>query len=138
MVLAYSIVFGCSLLLSLLLTWGIREKTRSTAWLMRRHLARHHLHVTPKPRLGGIAVFLALVASVAISIPVMCGFGVAFAVSVRSFFPLLLSTTLICALGVIDDLYGLDHRWKFTGQIVSSALFVYLEFRGLAAGGWLS
>jgi UDP-GlcNAc:undecaprenyl-phosphate GlcNAc-1-phosphate transferase len=137
MVLAHSIIFIHGLLLGLLLTWCIREKTKASAWLMRRHLARHHLHVTPKPRLGGIAVFLGVTFSVVISILLIRVFRVHIEASALSLFHLLLATGLICALGVIDDLYALNHRWKFTGQIISGALFVYLEFSDLAFSGLL-
>lgn len=140
MVLAHSIIFFHGLLLGLLLTRWIREKTKSSRWLMRRHLARHHLHVILKPRLGGVAIFLGVALTVAFSILLMRVLSIDVLVSVRSLVHLLLATGLICALGVIDDLYPLNHRWKFAGQIISSALFVYFEFTVLAVTGpllWL-
>jgi UDP-GlcNAc:undecaprenyl-phosphate GlcNAc-1-phosphate transferase len=138
MVLAHGILFLHGLLLGLLLTWCIRERTKSSAWLMRRHLARHHLHVVPKPRFGGVGVFVGVTATVAISLFVLRVFSID--LPVRSLLHLLLTTGLICALGVVDDLYALNHRWKFSGQIIAGALFVYLEFSDRAFGGpwsWL-
>jgi UDP-GlcNAc:undecaprenyl-phosphate/decaprenyl-phosphate GlcNAc-1-phosphate transferase len=81
------------------------------------------VHVIPTPRGGGVAMYL----------------GVAAAVLVASRLPALQRTFddsqtaavlvaggLICALGVIDDKFGLDALTKLTGQIAAAGVMVLL------------
>lgn len=115
-------IFAASLLLSFVLTRYVRNLAAAHGWVA-PPVADRHLHSTPLPRLGGIAIFLAFAVS----------FGVALALA--RFVPTLgvslglhgLSTILVPAflvflLGVYDDLRGVGAYFKFTVQAIAGSL----------------
>lgn len=83
------------------------------------------MHDTPTPRLGGVAMFIGILAGV---------FTVMF-VTPESFEPvlqnlgqvwaLIASMTIIVVVGVLDDLFDLDWMLKLGAQIVASALLAW-------------
>ena len=69
------------------------------------------VHAEPTPRLGGLAMFLGLLAGMLLSskLPMMREVFP----HTREWFGLLAGCTLIVALGVVDDRFGLDAPTKF-------------------------
>ena len=65
-------------------------------------------HLTPMPRLGGIAIFLAFLFSAIIYAPIDD--------ALRG---MLAGSLIIFATGVVDDLNGLSARGKFAGQVAA-------------------
>ncbi len=100
------------------------------------HPGGRHIHRSPVPRLGGLAVYLAFVAAVLVGLPVEHPIHVAhethrFVITVpytpaihRPMLGLLLGTTLITLLGVIDDVRGVLPITKLLGQIFSAAVLL--------------
>jgi UDP-GlcNAc:undecaprenyl-phosphate GlcNAc-1-phosphate transferase len=81
------------------------------------------VHVIPTPRGGGVAMYLGVAAAilVATQLPALQ----------RTFddsetMAVLVAGGLICALGVIDDRWGLDALTKLTGQIAAAGVMVLL------------
>ncbi|WP_062297727.1 MraY family glycosyltransferase [Demequina maris] len=83
------------------------------------------VHTTPIPRLGGIAIFLgiAVAGSVASAIPFL--FPVFEAG--REAWAVLAAAAIVCALGMIDDIFDLDWMAKLAGQFLAGLV--------LASGG---
>ena len=73
------------------------------------------VHLTPMPRLGGIAIFLAFLFSCVIFLPIDD--------RIRG---MLAGTLVIFATGVVDDLHGLDSRSKFAGQISACLITILI------------
>jgi UDP-GlcNAc:undecaprenyl-phosphate GlcNAc-1-phosphate transferase len=95
-----------------------------------------HIHRTPIPRLGGIAVYLAFVVAVLAGLPVERPIHVTHAPALlvvtipytpaidRPIIGLLLGTTLVTIVGVIDDARGISPLAKLVGQIASAAILL--------------
>lgn len=71
------------------------------------------LHSLPTPRLGGIAIFLAFLFSALI-----------FAPQTMLFRGLMAGGLVVFVTGIADDLYGLQSRQKFFGQIFASLVTI--------------
>ncbi len=81
------------------------------------------VHVIPTPRGGGVAMYLGVAAAVLVAtrLPALQ----------RTFddsqtAAVLMAGGLICALGVLDDKFGLDALTKLTGQIAAAGVMVLL------------
>ena len=88
---------------------------------------------------GGVAVLFSVIASVAIvlnAFPVLnqivCGTHISFSIG------LLLSSSLIVIVGLVDDRYGLRGRQKLLGQMVAAFVLVMsgLVVRNVEVFGW--
>lgn len=121
MIRLYLTGFLFSILLSLGLTWLFRE-IASAMGLARPPIADHHVHTYPVPRLGGVAVYLAIVSA--------CGF---FMISGRLMVlpslpslsgvaAILVPATVIFTLGVYDDSRGATPRLKLTIEVLAAIL----------------
>ncbi|MFH0905618.1 MAG: MraY family glycosyltransferase [bacterium] len=82
------------------------------------------VHTIPVPRLGGIALILAI----AIALMVVFGFD-------SRIYGLLIGAVLILGLGLLDDLYDLPPLVKLLGQICVAAIVVSF---GITIGGTLT
>jgi len=87
------------------------------------------MHAEPKPRIGGIAVYLGLVFALFVSI----GFALHTtlfhsAVDTQDFFGLLFGGTLIMLVGVWDDVMGMRPRSKFLAQVVVAIVSMLYGF----------
>lgn len=94
------------------------------------------VHFRPIPRMGGLAIYLAFILSVLVFMPMdgkMIG--------------LILGSSLIVLLGIIDDTRGLSATAKMGGQIAAAIILVLFGFRiewltsplgGMIYLGWLS
>ncbi len=87
------------------------------------------MHAEPKPRIGGIAVYLGLVFALFVAI----GFALHTTLFHRAndtqdFFGLLFGSTLIMLVGVWDDVMGMRPRNKFLAQIVVAIVSMVYGF----------
>ena len=80
------------------------------------------VHVTPIPRLGGVAMFFGLFTAIAVAyrIPYL-----ARVVSDGGAWAVVLGAGLVCALGVVDDLWDLDWMTKLVGQILAAGIMAW-------------
>jgi UDP-GlcNAc:undecaprenyl-phosphate GlcNAc-1-phosphate transferase len=115
--------------------------TPAVEWLATRcgvlaHPGGRHIHRTPVPRLGGIAVYGGFLAAVFAGLPIDRGIRItadAHRVLItipfipafdRPVFGVLLGATLITLLGVADDIRGLSPLQKLAGQIAAALALI--------------
>jgi len=93
------------------------------------------VHTVPIPRMGGTAMLLGFVAAF-ITAGQMPFLSQVFAHN-RAPFGVLLGATAVCALGVADDLWGLDALTKLAGQALAAGLMAWqgIELAYLPAAG---
>jgi UDP-GlcNAc:undecaprenyl-phosphate GlcNAc-1-phosphate transferase len=115
-------IFAASLLLSFIFTRYVRNIATARGWLAAPSADRH-LHSTPLPRLGGIAIFLAFAVSFGVALSVAAWFPkLGLNASFRGLSTILLPALLIFSLGVYDDLRGVGPYFKFTVQAIAGSL----------------
>lgn len=118
-------IFFLSLLFAFVLTRYVRDFATRRGWVAVPSQERH-LHSTPLPRLGGVAIFV----SFSLSMLVVAVFDWRYPHS-RFVFPLqtlltiLLPASLIFLLGVYDDIYNAGPYLKFSVQSVAAAMLFY-------------
>ncbi|MEX2560998.1 MAG: MraY family glycosyltransferase, partial [Pirellulales bacterium] len=135
-----AVAFAVSLSASLLLT----PLARRLAWRVRavdQGDGQRKLHPEPVPLLGGLALYLALLAAaLVISMAGLAAMRWPLAP------PLFCSAGAICLVGCLDDFAGLRVRWKLLGQVMATLPLVLAGFAvervdvgGLSLDlGWLS
>lgn len=79
------------------------------------------VHTVPIPRLGGVAMFAGFFTAMAVAsqVPFLDG------VIDRSAWGVVLGAGLVCALGVVDDLWDLDWMTKLSGQILAAGIMAW-------------
>jgi len=115
-------IFATSVLLSFVLTRHVRNLATARGWLAPPALDRH-LHHTPLPRLGGIAIFAAFILSGALALLVGWldpSLNVGF--SWRTLGTILLPGVLIFLLGVYDDVRPVGPYLKFGVQALAGLM----------------
>jgi UDP-GlcNAc:undecaprenyl-phosphate GlcNAc-1-phosphate transferase len=82
------------------------------------------VHSSPTPRLGGLGIFLGLLASLvfASQLPLM---QTVFDRSTGTAWALLASMFVIVGVGIVDDRWGLDAPTKFAGQVLAAGILAY-------------
>lgn len=85
------------------------------------------VHSTPKPRLGGIAMYLGFLVAIGVASQIQ-QFHLVFAQPERVW-AIIGATTLIVVIGVLDDVVDLDWMTKLGGQMISA---VILAWQGVA------
>jgi UDP-GlcNAc:undecaprenyl-phosphate GlcNAc-1-phosphate transferase len=115
-------IFFLSLLLAFVFTRTVRDFASRRGWVATPSQERH-LHSTPLPRLGGVAIFISfslslLVAAIVASLVP----GVHAAFSLKTLLTILAPATLIFLLGIYDDLYSVGPYVKFAVQAVAATV----------------
>jgi UDP-GlcNAc:undecaprenyl-phosphate/decaprenyl-phosphate GlcNAc-1-phosphate transferase len=115
-------IFALSLTLSFVLTRYVRNVASQRGWLALPSFGRH-LHETPLPRLGGVAIFLAFLLSVGTAVVIGGRFRtLEFGFSARSLVTIFLPGLLIFLLGVYDDVRPVGPYVKFTVQALAGSM----------------
>lgn len=117
---SYPLLFVGAFLSSLLLTPLVRWQARRWAIFDHPDDVRR-VHQTPLPRLGGVALYLAVMLAWATCAVLDPGWF--------SLWKVLLPASLIFWLGAVDDVFGVSERWKLFVPAVSAALLHVLGFR---------
>ena len=122
MIIAYLAAFAAALFLSFILTRYVRDVANRRGWVTPPALDRH-LHSRPLPRLGGIAIFLSFLASLAVALLLLRHNPAdSFTFSGRTVITILLSGGLVFLLGVYDDLHSASPWIKFAVQTAAAAI----------------
>src|SRR5690242_298007 len=127
LLIAVALFFG-ALLFSLLFTRKVRSLAVSHHWA-NGPVQRHHVHTTPIPRFGGVAVygtFLALILLLELASRVF-RFAVGF--SPRTVLWVIVPATLVFLVGVADDIWSVTPRCKFAVQILAALILFLGDFR---------
>ncbi len=115
-------LFAFSLVLSFVATREVRDIAIRRGWVSTPQGGRH-LHETARPRLGGVAIFLAF----SLSLILWLGLSLIFPRLVAGVVPttllrIYLPACLIFGLGIYDDLYGAGPYLKFVVQAIAAAM----------------
>jgi UDP-GlcNAc:undecaprenyl-phosphate GlcNAc-1-phosphate transferase len=123
--LAFFAIFFLSLLFSFVLTRYVRDFASRRGWVAIPSHERH-LHSSPLPRLGGVAIFISFsltmlaVAGMAHYIPSLHS-----TFTPKTLLTILAPATLVFLLGVYDDLYSVGPYAKFAVQgLAATMLFM--------------
>jgi UDP-GlcNAc:undecaprenyl-phosphate GlcNAc-1-phosphate transferase len=115
-------MFAVSVLLSFVFTRQVRNQASLRGWVSVPASSRH-LHSSPLPRLGGIAIFASFLVSIACTILISRHFAsLSFGFSRRSLLSILVPGSLIFLLGVYDDLRGVGPYVKFAVQGIAGVM----------------
>jgi UDP-GlcNAc:undecaprenyl-phosphate/decaprenyl-phosphate GlcNAc-1-phosphate transferase len=117
----YALIFLSSLILSLILTRYVRTSAHAHGWLEPPQLDRH-VHTTPIPRIGGVAIYVSFTAVIVVALLVQRALGPSFLPPIKSYLVLLGSALIIFLLGLVDDLYGVGPYGKFLVQAVAATI----------------
>jgi UDP-GlcNAc:undecaprenyl-phosphate GlcNAc-1-phosphate transferase len=115
-------IFFLSLLFSFALTRYVRDFASRRGWVAAPSHDRH-LHASPLPRLGGVAIFisfsLSIVAAAAIAsyVPHLHA-----AFSLKTLLTILMPASLVFLLGVYDDIYSVGPYVKFAVQALAATM----------------
>ncbi len=115
-------LFAFSLAVSFVATRQVRDMATRRGWLSLPQHGRH-IHESPLPRLGGVAIFLAFSASLSVWLGLSLIFprvvdGLAPTTLLRIYVP----ACLIFCLGIYDDLHGAGPYLKFAVQAIAGAM----------------
>ncbi len=121
MTVLYFGIFGLSLLLSFVLTRMVRRGATARGWLWPAH--DRHMHQTPLPRLGGVAIYLSFLISIAVAwIANRYFHEFISAPSFGKVLTILIPGTLIFLLGIYDDIRSVGPYFKFAVQAVAAVI----------------
>jgi len=103
------------------------------------HPGERHIHESPTPSWGGMAIVAGFIISVAVSFLLSS----AQHLPSRQFTGLILGAVLVTAMGAVDDRFHLPARFKFAGQILAAALLPIFGagikvVSNPLGGGWLA
>ncbi len=130
----YLVIFGIALGVTYLLSSIARQLAQRYGAVAR--VRERDVHAIPTPYFGGPALLAGLLAAyiAATTLPFLSGGNDALFADVRA---VLVGGTVICLVGVIDDLFELDALSKFAGQVLAGVIavamglhFVYLPLPG--------
>jgi UDP-GlcNAc:undecaprenyl-phosphate/decaprenyl-phosphate GlcNAc-1-phosphate transferase len=115
-------LFVSALLFAFVLTRYVRDFANSHGWVAVPSQERH-LHSTPLPRLGGVAIFLSFSACMAIAwIWAVRHPQLHSPRFLRTMLTILIPAGLVFLLGVYDDLRGVGPYFKFAVQAVAATM----------------
>lgn len=115
-------VFFLSLASSFVLTRYVRDYATARGWVMVPSGGRH-LHNSPLPRLGGIAIFVSFSVSIAVSLLLAAhNPDLHSAFSFKILITILVPSSLIFLLGVYDDVYDAGPYLKFSVQAIGATM----------------
>jgi UDP-GlcNAc:undecaprenyl-phosphate GlcNAc-1-phosphate transferase len=137
----YVIVAGVAALVTLALTPLVRRI--ATRYGLVDEPGGRKVHTKPIPRVGGIAMFVGVMAAIGVEAAgeAFMGWTPYLLAADGPFIGALIGMTMIFALGVLDDIVTLEPKWKFLGQIVAATVVaaagLRVDFVGNPFGGGL-
>ncbi|MFV0319890.1 MAG: MraY family glycosyltransferase [Microbacterium sp.] len=137
----FTILFTATI--ALVLSWAVWRL--SLRFKLYPGIRERDVHKTPTPRLGGVAMYLAILAAFAVSAAIPY-----FAIiwdDPATMYAIIGATTLIVLVGIADDLWDLDWMIKIGAQFAAAGIIAWfggLQILSLPIGGmtvvssWLS
>jgi len=128
----FTILFTAAMTLSL--AWAVWQL--SLRYKLYPGIRERDVHKNPTPRLGGVAIYLAIVAAIAVS--AANPFFEIFWVNPRPVLAILVASTIIVLVGVADDLWDLDWMIKLGAQFLAAGVIAWfgeLQIYSLPIGG---
>lgn len=127
------IIFAASVVVSAVLTRGIRNLALARGWVDKPDTGRH-IHRTPVPRLGGVAIFTAVAVITGIALAVWGAMGLPSLLPLKTALALVGPAALIFLMGLYDDVRDLPPKAKFSIEILA-ALWLYFQGFGVRKFG---
>jgi UDP-GlcNAc:undecaprenyl-phosphate GlcNAc-1-phosphate transferase len=119
---AFFSIFFLSLLFSFVLTRYVRDFASQSGWVAVPSQERH-LHSTPLPRLGGVAIFISFALSMLVAALLSAYFpSLHSAVPLKTLLTILAPASVVFFLGVYDDLYTVGPYVKFAVQALAATM----------------
>lgn len=119
--LAYVTVVAVAALVTAAASWGVLRLSRR--FRLAPEVRARDVHTAPTPRLGGVAMFLGIIAAFLVA-GTQQEFASLFEQS-NQMWALLGSCAIIAVVGVLDDLLDLDWMIKLAAQLVASGLLAW-------------
>lgn len=117
-------IFLLSLLGSFVLTRYVRDFATVRGWVAIPTQERH-LHKSPLPRLGGVAIFLSFSVSVGTAVALALNRPGSHSFTLKTVLTILAPASLVFLLGVYDDIRGVGPYFKFGVQGVAAAMLFF-------------
>lgn len=129
----YALLVGVSAVVTYVLALVIFKL--STKYRLYPKIRERDVHTRPTPRLGGVAMFLGIVAAFGVA-SLLPQLSLVFSDS-GTVLGLLGSALLIVLIGVADDIWDLDWMTKLAGQIIAAGLLAWqgIQLTTLPIGG---
>lgn len=129
----YALIALAAMLITWVLSWGVYKV--ALRFKLYPPIRERDMHSRPTPRLGGLAMFLGVLAAAAIA-SLNPFFSVIFA-EPGPIIAIIGATALIVILGIVDDLVDLDWMIKLAGQFLAAGLIAWLgvQIYSLPIGG---
>jgi len=125
----YLISFAIALLTSIAATEIVRRLSLRFGMVDQPHPERK-IHDSAIPRVGGLAVLFAVLIPMASFYLYPQGTAIkAVQAAPGEFHGIFLAAALVCLLGLVDDLRGMNAWTKFSGQVLVAVLMYSLDFR---------
>ena len=122
MTVVFFAIFFLSLLFSFVLTRYVRDVASRRGWVAVPSQERH-LHSTPLPRLGGLAIFISFSLSMMAAALVSSHLpGLHSAFSLKTLLIIMVPASLVFLLGVYDDLHSVGPYVKFAIQALAATM----------------
>ena len=115
-------IFTFSLALSFVATREVRDRATRRGWV---YLPQHgrHVHETPLPRLGGVAIFITFSVALGLWLALSLRFpNLATGIDPGTLLRIYVPACLIFCLGIYDDLRGTGPYVKFAVQVIAAGL----------------
>ncbi|SEC05106.1 UDP-GlcNAc:undecaprenyl-phosphate GlcNAc-1-phosphate transferase [Paramicrobacterium humi] len=129
----YALIALAAMIITWVLSWGVYRF--ALRFKLYPPIRERDMHSRPTPRLGGLAMFLGVVAAAGIA-SLNPFFSVIFA-EPGPIIAIIGATALIVILGIVDDLIDLDWMIKLAGQFLAAGLIAWLgvQIYSLPIGG---
>lgn len=118
--------FFAALIVSLGMTAFVRDHAVTNGIVTGPKLDRH-IHKKAVPRLGGVAIYISVVAAMGFELVAAKVLGVKQQFGTRDFLDLLGPATIVLILGLYDDLRGAGARLKFGVQAIAAVVLYFTE-----------
>src|SRR2546423_651316 len=125
-------VFVVCALFSFILTRRVRNLAVARGWATAAASTRH-IHQSPVPRLGGVAIYAAFVCALALAAAVSTGFAIDSHLVARPVYWILGAATVVFLLGLYDDVYSARPAAKFVVEGLAAVMLYFGGFGFFAA-----
>lgn len=119
---AYLLLMAVAFVVTFLATFLVR-KLAARYRIYPKAIRERDVHAKPTPRIGGVAMFLGFVVSLAIAAPIGW-FDVVFS-DPLPIIAIGVSALIITVIGFLDDLYDLDWTIKLAGQFMAAGVLAW-------------
>src|SRR5262249_21362906 len=125
----YLTVFVACTLFSFALTRRVRNLAVARGWAAAA-VSERHIHQSPIPRLGGVAIYVAFVCVIGLALALPADSAIGALLVSKNVYWILGAATVVFLLGLYDDIYSARPATKFLVQGLA-AVMLYLGGFGI-------